>query len=139
MSHYAEMFDPMTAADYAALKYDIQRHGILVPIELDENGEVLDGHNRMKIAEELGITDYPTVVRSFPSEQHKELHVIALNLYRRHLGKPKRKTWIWEARQLALELGDEPPPIPKWADNVVPIKRPPSSSAVHATERQRTH
>jgi hypothetical protein len=134
-----QVFDELSPIDYAVLKHDIPRRGILVPIELDSNGEVLDGHHRLKIAEELGITDYPTVVRNgFGSEQEKLLHVIALNLHRRHLTKPKRQHWIHEEEQLTIEIGDEPPAIPR-DDKVTPIRKPPSSSAKHATERQRTH
>src|SRR4051794_36850621 len=62
---------PLPAEVYAALKADIAANGILVPVDVDENGNVLDGHNRTRIAEELGIRDYPTVVRPGLSEQDK--------------------------------------------------------------------
>jgi len=137
MSQY-QIFEPLSEADYIALRYDIGRRGVLIPIELDENGQVLDGHHRLKACEELGITEYPTVVRSLPSEQHKVLHVIALNLHRRHLAKPKRQHWIHEEEQLTIEIGDEPIPVPESNGKVRPIKQP-SASAEHATERQRTH
>jgi hypothetical protein len=135
MSRY-QLFEPLLKSDYLALKDDISRRGILVPIELDEAGEVLDGHHRLRAAEELGITDYPVVVRALPSEQHKELHVIALNLHRRHLAKPKRKRWIFEEAQLTIEIGDEPRPEP--SSRVHSIKSP-ATSPEHATERQRSH
>lgn len=67
-----------------ALKKDIQKRGILIPVEKDEEGNILDGHNRDEIARELGI-DCPSVTRHFKTEQEKREHAIRLNLVRRHL------------------------------------------------------
>lgn len=74
----------MSDEEYSALKADIAARGVLVPIELDEAGIILDGHHRSQIAAELGI-DAPTVTRRFESESQKREHVIKLNLARRHL------------------------------------------------------
>ena len=49
----------LSAEEYAELKADIQLRGVMVPIEFDEKGNVLDGHHRLQICGELGITDYP--------------------------------------------------------------------------------
>lgn len=70
--------------DYARLKADIAERGVLVAVELDEVGNVLDGHHRVRIANELGV-EYPTVVRTGLAEHEKRLHAVALNLARRHL------------------------------------------------------
>jgi transposase-like protein len=40
-------------ATEAALRASIEKHGILVPIVVDHEGNVLDGHHRLKIANEL--------------------------------------------------------------------------------------
>lgn len=136
-----QVFAPLSRHAYEALKRDIARRGIKVPIEMDENGEVLDGNTRMQIAEELGITDYPTVVRSFSSDLERKLHVIALNTHRRHMATPKWRSWVNEYEQLAMEVGIVPEPTYQDDDGVVvPIRKPtPSTSAIHATERQRHH
>jgi site-specific DNA-methyltransferase (adenine-specific) len=68
----------------ASLRADIARRGVMVAVEKDEDGNILDGHHRAAIAGELGI-DYPVIVRTFASEQAKREHVIKLNLARRHL------------------------------------------------------
>lgn len=83
MSTY-QLLPDLAAEDFARLRADIAERGVLVPVEVDETGALLDGHNRRRIAEELGI-DCPTVVRSGLSEHEKRLHVVALNLSRRHL------------------------------------------------------
>jgi len=85
MSAPYQLLDPLRPEEYEALKGDIAARGVLVPVEKDEVGNILDGHNRVQIAAELRI-DYPQVVRSFDSEPEKVEHVLKLNLLRRHLG-----------------------------------------------------
>lgn len=80
-----QLFDPLPAEQYDALKADIARRGVLVPVEYDEAGNILDGHHRAQIAAELGI-DHPRVTRDGLDEQEKTEHVLKLNLLRRHLG-----------------------------------------------------
>jgi len=36
----------MTPAEFEALKADIAERGVVVPIDIDEDGEILDGHHR---------------------------------------------------------------------------------------------
>jgi hypothetical protein len=83
-SHY-QVFELLSDEAYAALKRDIQKNGIRVPVETDEAGNILDGHNRAKIAQELGI-DYPKVVRTFETEAEKIEYAVKANLLRRHVG-----------------------------------------------------
>ena len=51
-----QVLPPLQEAAYQSLRADIERHGVLVPIDVDEEGEILDGHNRQAIADELGST-----------------------------------------------------------------------------------
>ena len=85
MSRY-QLLPDLSPSEYHALKADIAQRGVLVPVEVDERGHTLDGHHRLKAVKELGITDYPKIVRSDLSREEKEHHVLALNLKRRHLG-----------------------------------------------------
>lgn len=88
--------------DFARLRADIADRGVLVPVELDQDGNVLDGHHRLAICAELGITDYPRVVRRFESEPDKRAHVIALNIYRRHLTPEARRPYFVELRSQGM-------------------------------------
>jgi len=85
-----QLLPPLSEEEYQSLRADIAEHGVLVPIELDEAGKVLDGHHRLMIAQEFGIKDYPRVVRSGLDEDAKMEHVLSLNLARRHLSKSQR-------------------------------------------------
>lgn len=88
--------------DYAALKADIALRGVLVPVEYDDSGNVLDGHHRILACGELGITDWPRVVREGMSEEEKRLHARQLNLARRHLDRAQKRDLI------AAQLKDTP-------------------------------
>lgn len=85
--------------EYAALKADIAKRGIQVPIEVDEKGDILDGNSRVRAWEELRtegvkLPDYPRIVRSGMSDAEKRNHARSLNIIRRHLTKEQMEP-IW--------------------------------------------
>jgi hypothetical protein len=49
----------LTPAQYESLKAGIERNGILQPLTVDEEGRVIDGRHRLKIAAELGLEAVP--------------------------------------------------------------------------------
>ena len=78
---------PLPDDEYQALKADIARHGVLVPVELDEQtGEVLDGHHRVRACEELGLPFPPVQWRRFDTDDERKEHALRVNLLRRQLG-----------------------------------------------------
>lgn len=113
-----QQFPPLSSQEYAALRDDVAERGILVPVEVDEHGAVLDGHHRVAIAAELGLTQYPRVVRVGLSEPEKLRHAAALNLHRRHLTRAERALRArelsaegWSARRIAEALGTSEPTV----------------------------
>lgn len=96
-----QLMPPLTPEEYAALRADIAARGVMVPIEVDETGAILDGHHRAAIADELGI-EAPRIVRSGWSEGQKRDHVLKVNLLRRQLGPI---AWADAFRLLAAERG----------------------------------
>ena len=60
---------PLSREEYAALKSSIEEAGVLVPVERDMAGDVLDGHHRLRALNELRadghvLPDAPAIVRS---------------------------------------------------------------------------
>ena len=113
MSNY-QVMPKLTAEEYAELKADIEQRGVMVPIEFDEAGNVLDGYHRLQICEELGIKDYPKVIRAGMTEAEKLTHARKLNIARRHLTQEQKRGLIREQlketpeksdRQIAKDLG----------------------------------
>lgn len=100
--------------EYRELKEDIARRGVMVPVEFDEHGHVLDGHHRLQICAELGIKDYPKVIRAGMTEEEKRTHARKLNMARRQLSQEQRRELIRQQlketpeksdRQIAAGLG----------------------------------
>ena len=96
-----QVLPPLAPEARQALAEDIRRHGVLVAVEVDEEGNVFDGHHRVELAAELGI-EYPVVVRSGMSETERVEHALRLNLLRRHLGPVE---WAHAFRRLAEARG----------------------------------
>lgn len=106
---------------YQALKADIEKRGVLVPVEVDEDGAILDGHNRVEIAEKLG-KPYKKIVRRFKTEEEKREHVYKLNLCRRHL-EPHEwgiafRRWAEERGARTGEGGDRKSPAMAAGDTI---------------------
>jgi hypothetical protein len=109
-----QVLPEMSPEQFAALKADIAERGILHPIDVDENGVRLDGHHRGRAADELGITDIPTIVRLGLSETEKRTFARKSNTLRRHLTNGQfsqlvadqlRDTPHWSNSRMAHELG----------------------------------
>ena len=107
-----QVMPALPVEDYEALKADIAARGVMVAIEVD--GNILDGYNRIKVCRELGINDYPVVVRSGLSEAEKLTHARRVNLLRRHLSQEQRRQLVADElrgdpsrsdRQIAAGLG----------------------------------
>jgi len=89
-----QLLDPLSPEDFAALEADIFERGVMVPIELDEDGNVLDGYHRLLICEKHNITDYPKVIRRGWTEEQKRTHARRMNLARRHMTREQRRKLI---------------------------------------------
>ena len=95
-----QLLDPLPPEDFAALEADILERGVVVAIEFDEHGNVLDGHHRLAICKKHGITDYPKIVREGWTEEQKRTHSRRMNLARRQLtAEQKRKVIAEELRE----------------------------------------
>jgi ParB-like chromosome segregation protein Spo0J len=111
--------------DYQALKADVADRGILVAVEIDEHGTIIDGHHRVRAWEELRaegvrLPDFPRVVRAGLSQGEKRQLARALNIARRHLNRADRRGLVADAirddpkasdRRIAVALGVSHPTV----------------------------
>ncbi len=104
----------LSAEDYEALKTDIAERGVQVPVEYDESGNILDGYHRTRACQELGIIEWPKVIRRGFSEEQKRVHARKLNMARRHLTQEQKRELVRQQlmetpevsdRQIGKELG----------------------------------
>jgi ParB-like chromosome segregation protein Spo0J len=81
---YSKLVNPLSNTEYETLKSSISNKGLHLPIIINQNSVILDGHNRLKICQELGIEPQFEVKEFYDQSQEKEF-VIEINLKRRHL------------------------------------------------------
>jgi hypothetical protein len=112
----ANMFPMMGALEFSELKADIESHGLREAIVLHED-RVLDGRNRLKACEELGI-DPEFITLDAQDIGHDPLaYVVSANLHRRHLtesqraaiGRDLEKLFAVEAKERKKRKSDSVP------------------------------
>jgi ParB-like chromosome segregation protein Spo0J len=90
-----QLMPDMTPAEFEAFKADVAQRGITVAIDIDENGEILDGHHRFRAWTELKKNEPPpTTVRDGLSEQEKRAFARKNNILRRHLTREQVRRLI---------------------------------------------
>jgi DNA-binding MarR family transcriptional regulator len=87
-------FPDLPPEEYDVLKADIAEHGIQYHLIQDDEGNTLDGHQRQRIAEELGIKTYPVKVLSGLTDEEKWHLALSLNVKRRHLNTKQKQALI---------------------------------------------
>ena len=73
-----------------------------MPIEYDDDGNVIDGHHRIRACTELGIKQWPRVIRTYEDDLAKRTQARRLNIARRHLDTAAKRMLI------EAELKDRP-------------------------------
>ena len=81
---YDRLVPNLSKIDYGNLFNSIKKNGQWIPILVNPDGVILDGHNRYDICQELGITS-KHAVREFENQLLEKKFVIECNLHRRHL------------------------------------------------------
>lgn len=84
-----QVLRPLTPSEYDSLKSSIRESGVTVPVVLDESGNIIDGHHRQRIFDELtaeGVTlpPLPKTIKIGMTEEQKISLAYELNLNRRH-------------------------------------------------------
>lgn len=100
--HYAELLPPLTTVEFEALKADIKANGMRHPVEVDEDGNVLDGKHRLKIDPDAKVK----VIRGL-SDAEKRAYVYRCNLARRNLSVEQRNALRKEMKATAFALREQ--------------------------------
>ncbi len=108
-----QVMGALSPEEYAALKAGIAENGVEVPVVLDAEGEIIDGHHRVRAWTELRdegreLADYPREVRSdLKTNAEKRELAWRLNMQRRNLNRAQKRALI------AAKLKE----TPEWSDN----------------------
>ena len=92
--------------EYDALKESIRRWKVILPVVKDENGDIIDGFQRVRACDELGITDYPVLTLRGLTDEEKRDHALILNLVRRRLNQQQMRDLIAAELRRSPDLSD---------------------------------
>jgi hypothetical protein len=94
------IFPMMNPEEFEALKANIAAHGQREPIWTYQ-GKVIDGRNRLKACQELGVTP---MTREWDGQGSLTAFIVSLNLHRRHLTSSQRAACgVDVKRRLSIE------------------------------------
>lgn len=99
---YADFLPPLSSEEFAALKADIDANGVLHPVMVDEDGNVLDGRHRLKIN-----PGAPRKVIRGLSAAEKEAFVFRANFVRRNLSPSQKDEARRRMKETAKRLREE--------------------------------
>lgn len=94
----------LTADEYIELEQSIRDDGVLVPIIVSEDGQIVDGHHRAEIARVHGL-ECPRVVKH-GTETELRTFAYSLNLHRRHLSREQKRELIGESLRSDPQLSN---------------------------------
>lgn len=84
-----QLFPALEPAVEAALTESIRRFGVLVPVVKDQHGNTLDGHHRLRIAEEMEVPCRVDIVTVLDEDEARDI-AATLNSDRRQLDPDQR-------------------------------------------------
>ena len=96
---YADLLPPLKTSEREALAADIKANGVLHPVVIDEDGNILDGHHRYAIDRNA-----PTRVVEGLTDEEKQAYTIRANLARRNLSLEQTKAVEKRQREIAKKL-----------------------------------
>ena len=100
-----QLLPELSDEDKSNLRDSIEARGVDHRIVVDENGEILDGHNRKEIADDLGI-ECPSRVVHIASEAAKRAYVLNVNLARRNLTNAQKRDVRNRQKEIAVEMNE---------------------------------
>jgi ParB-like chromosome segregation protein Spo0J len=99
---YTDLLPPLSTDELEALRNDIAAHGVLSPVVIDEDGNILDGHHRYKIDPTA-----PTTTIAELSEVEKLAYIYRSNFARRNLSPEQKARKHKQMKEVARRLNDE--------------------------------
>ena len=128
---YLNAVRPLSDEEYLSLKEDIKIHGIANPLVVrDETMEVIDGHHRLRIAEELGIEVGYVPIEEAPGKQaakdpaaYCKWMAVSLNINRRQLSKRDIAAYVMAAADIGERVKDTAAKLGKSPETVKRVRK----------------
>jgi ParB-like chromosome segregation protein Spo0J len=102
---YKDLLPPLKTSERDALTADIKANGVIHPVVIDEDDNILDGHHRYEIDPSA-----PTRVVTGLTEDEKQAYTIRANLARRNLSPEQARDVGKKQKAIAKRLREAKPP-----------------------------
>ena len=107
-SEYEQMAPQMSEKDFQAFKESIKKqHGLYLPIVVNNNNVLLDGHHRLKACNELQIKEVPVLVFSFNDKLDEKLFIYESAGKRRNLDEYSKYELALKTEELLKEIANQ--------------------------------
>jgi transcriptional regulator with XRE-family HTH domain len=105
---YVRLIPPLSSSEYERLKRSIKEEGrLLLPVVLNQDNVVLDGHHRVRACQELNLP-LASSSKDFTGRPLDEMmYVVNVNLYRRSLNDFQRAEVGIRVEELRRKLGQQ--------------------------------
>ncbi len=103
---YEKLLPKVSTLEYSILKESIKQNGLWVPILVNSEGVILDGHHREHACKALGIP-IKYAVREFENKLLEKKFVIECNLIRRHLNDFQKSELGISLLKIEIELAKQ--------------------------------
>ncbi|MDP9286795.1 MAG: DNA modification methylase [Thermoproteota archaeon] len=101
---YLKLIPPLSEVEFDSLKRSIKEEGLHIPVIVNKQGIVLDGHHRFRACKELRIP-LQFHIKEFKDSGAATTGIAALRLKRRFIGIEKeQETFILAKGRIDLEL-----------------------------------
>jgi ParB-like nuclease domain len=121
---YANLVPSLKPEEYESLKESIKQNGLWVPIIVNSQGVILDGHHRYKACQELGIKEPKTMIKDFSDKLQEQMFVIDSNLQRRQLNNFQRTELALKSKSILEQIAKQNESLGGKGDrNLTPLGR----------------
>lgn len=103
---YVSLCIPLASEEYESLKESIRKDGLWIPLVVNPDGVVLDGHHRYRACGEVDRPwdDPKPIVKRFDSKLLEKKFIIETNLKRRHLTTLQKVEMAMKLEPIEAEL-----------------------------------
>jgi hypothetical protein len=102
-NEYSSLVPGLTKEEYESLKESIKQDGLWVPLIINQDGVLLDGHHRYKACKELRIRPY-YIVKELNNKYDEKFFVIDSNLKRRQLNNFQKVELALRRKLILVEI-----------------------------------
>jgi hypothetical protein len=103
-NEYSSLVPELTKEEYESLKESIKQDGLWTPLNVNQDGVLLDGHHRYKACKELGIVEPDNIVKELNNKYDEKFFVIDSNLKRRQLNNFQKVELALKRKLILLEI-----------------------------------